>query len=98
MFAARYSLRKNFGFTLVHMQIHHPNIDVQPDETHSSHVGWQMLVNVRDGEGVAMESPRLHCHHIRNRIHQPAVIEVEELMDRMSDLDVGNLRRKQMVM
>ncbi len=73
------------------MEANHLGVDVSLDETNSPHVGWQMLINMRDGHGVAVKCPRPHHHHIHDGIHQPAVVEVKELMDRMCYLHVGNL-------
>ena len=77
--------------TLASIEIDHVGVDVCFCHADGLHQWWKVLVNMRDGQRLAVQRPPLHRHHKHDRIHQAALVEIEKLVDRVRNLNVGNL-------
>ncbi len=77
--------------TLSGMEVHHTGIQVGFCRTHGPHQRRQVLMDMGDRQGLPMQRPPSHGQHKGDWIHQPALIEIEKLVDGMCDLDLGNL-------
>ncbi len=77
--------------TLACVQIHHAGIDVGLGLTHSPRQRRKVCLQHRDGQGESLQGPVPHCVDKCHRMHQSALVGVEELDDGMMDLDVSDL-------
>ncbi len=79
------------SLTLAHVQIHHPGIQVHLSRTDSTDQRWQLLEDVRDGQGLTVQCPPPHRHHESDWVNQAALVESQELLHGMVNLDVCDL-------
>ncbi len=84
-------LKIALSLTLTRMQVHHAGVQIGLRRTHSPDQQREVLVDMRDGQGLTVQRPPPHCHHVRDRIHQATLVESEQLLDCVVDLDVCNL-------
>ena len=73
------------------MEVNHVGINVGLHGAHSMHQWWQVLVHVGDRQGLPVQRPPPHGHYKGDWVHQPALVEIEELVYGMRNLDLGDL-------
>ncbi len=79
------------SLTLASVEIHHTGIDVCFCHADGPHQQRKVLVDHRDGQGLPVQRPPPYTHNKCDRVDQPALLESQELVDRVVDFDVCNL-------
>ena len=79
------------SLTLTSMEIHHMGINVCSRSADGLHQQRQVLMHVRDGQGLTVQRPSPHHHHKCDRVDQAALVECQQLKDGIVDLNVGHL-------
>ncbi len=77
--------------TLMSVEVNHAGIYVSPRGAHGPDERRQVLMHVRDGQGLSVHRPRLHGHHKSDRVHQAALVKCQQLMNDVGNLNVGDL-------
>ena len=70
-------------------------VQVSFRRTHSMDQWWEVLVDMRDGQGLTVQRPSLHRHHKGNRVYQAALVECLQLVNGVGNLDVCDLHVRQ---
>ncbi len=79
------------SLTLMSVEIYHAGVNVCSRSADSPHQWRQVLMHVRDGQGLTIQRLSPHRHHKRNRVNQAALVECQQLKDGVVDLNVGHL-------
>ncbi len=77
--------------TLSGVQIHHSGTYVCLCGADSPHQWQQVLVDVGDRQGLPMQCPPPHSHNEGDRVHQSALVKIEQLVYHMHDFQMGDL-------
>ena len=79
------------SLTLMSVEIHHAGVNVCSRSADGPHQWRQMLMHMRDGQGLTIQHLSPHRHHERDRVDQAALVKHQQLKDGVVDLDVGDL-------
>ncbi len=78
--------------TLSGMEVHHAGVQVGFCRTHGPHQWRQVLMHVRDGQGLSVDCPPPHGHHECDWVDKAALVKGQQLVNGMCDLHLGNLQ------
>ena len=77
--------------TLTSMEVDHAGVNVCFCRADGPHQQWKVLVDHGDGQGLPVQCPPPYADNKHDRVDQPTLFKGQELVDRIMDLDVGNL-------
>ena len=64
------------SLTLMCVQVHHMGVQIGLRQTDSPDQRRELLEDVQDGQGLTIQHPSSHRHHVRYWVYQAALVKI----------------------